>query len=291
MLLSDAHPWLRAQCQQTSREPQTFLRTQRVPEPQLQPVAGHPGARISQSLPELQESRLDLRRNRVACSNTKSSFRARLSRPRSSRVRWRHGADWLQRAPRWGTAVNTWRPTSVIQCQESRTHGARGDNHCLSRYHVGPPTERHRFTRGRHFNPNRWVSRQKKTDRKRDNVEAGGEGSETREADNASNRKGSGGRQGHINIPPSYKHQAGPAGQRSTDSTQRHERSQVTDVAPSGGRGSAAGGGPVRSRCSQQDITARDQRVTKLEQDRKAAHSQTTERKQMPRSWQEERTF
>ncbi|XP_068587133.1 uncharacterized protein [Cebidichthys violaceus] len=227
-LCSDAHPWLRAQCQQTSREPQTFLRTQRVPEPQLQPVAGHPGARISQSLPELQESRLDLRRNRVACSNTKSSFRARLSRPRSSRVRWRHGADWLQRAPRWGTAVNTWRPTSVIQCQESRTHGARGDNHCLSRYHVGPPTERHRFTRGRHFNPNRWVSRQKKTDRKRDNVEAGGEGSETREADNASNRKGSGGRQGHINIPPSYKHQAGPAGQRSTDSTQRHERSQVT---------------------------------------------------------------
>lgn len=44
-------------------------------------IAGHPGARISYSLPELQESCLDLRRNRVACSNTKSSFRARLSRP------------------------------------------------------------------------------------------------------------------------------------------------------------------------------------------------------------------
>ncbi|XP_031702191.1 uncharacterized protein LOC116382895 isoform X2 [Anarrhichthys ocellatus] len=129
-----------------------------------QELAGQPGARISQSLPELQESRLDLRRNRVTCSNTKSSFRARLGRPRSSTVRWQHGADWLQRAPRWGTAVNTWRliwgcrPTSVIQCQE----GARGDDHCVSTFHVGPPTERHRFTRGRHFNPNRWVSDRKR---------------------------------------------------------------------------------------------------------------------------------
>lgn len=52
-------------------------------------IAGHPGARISQSLPELQKSRLALRRNRVACSSsTKSSSRARLSRPRSSRVRY-----------------------------------------------------------------------------------------------------------------------------------------------------------------------------------------------------------
>ncbi|TMS12903.1 hypothetical protein E3U43_017978, partial [Larimichthys crocea] len=36
----DAHPWLCARCQETLREPQTFLRTQReYPEPQLKPVA------------------------------------------------------------------------------------------------------------------------------------------------------------------------------------------------------------------------------------------------------------
>ncbi|KAK5915329.1 hypothetical protein CesoFtcFv8_000927 [Champsocephalus esox] len=56
-------------------------------------LAGHSGARISQSLPELQESRLDLRRNRVACSSTNLGFRARLSRPRSSRVRASGGIE------------------------------------------------------------------------------------------------------------------------------------------------------------------------------------------------------
>ncbi|XP_036951195.1 uncharacterized protein LOC119018006 isoform X2 [Acanthopagrus latus] len=58
-----------------------------------QQLAGHPEARIFQSLPELQESRLDLRRNIVACSNAKSSFRAPFIRPRSSRV------SCSQRAP------------------------------------------------------------------------------------------------------------------------------------------------------------------------------------------------
>ncbi|XP_030270072.1 uncharacterized protein LOC115580187 [Sparus aurata] len=85
--LSDAHPWLRARCQQPLREPQKRSSGPReYPEPQLKLVAGHPEARIFQSLPELQESRLDLWRNIVACSNAKSSFRATLIRPRSSRV-------------------------------------------------------------------------------------------------------------------------------------------------------------------------------------------------------------
>ncbi|KAM7014861.1 uncharacterized protein LKV04_011971 isoform 1-T1 [Tautogolabrus adspersus] len=47
-----------------------------------QQLAGHPEARISQSLPELQERRLDLQRNRITCSRSKSSFKARCSRPR-----------------------------------------------------------------------------------------------------------------------------------------------------------------------------------------------------------------
>lgn len=44
----------------------------------------------------------------------------------------------------------------------------------------------------------------------------------------------------------------------------------------------AAGGGPVGGRCSQQEITAREQKVTTMEQDLEAAHSHTTERKQVP---------
>ncbi|XP_039652069.1 uncharacterized protein LOC120556489 [Perca fluviatilis] len=49
-------------------------------------------------------------------------------------------------------------------------------------------------------------------------------------------------------------------------------------AAPSGGRGSAEGGGPVVG--IQQAITPREQKVTTLEQDLEAAQSQTTERKQ-----------
>ncbi|XP_029281687.1 uncharacterized protein LOC115003882 [Cottoperca gobio] len=59
---------------------------------------------------------------------------------------------------------------------------------------------------------------------------------------------------------------------------------QELSVALSGGRGSAAGGGPVKARCSQQEITAPEQRVTTQGQDLEAAHSQTTERKQCA-SW------
>lgn len=51
-------------------------------------------------------------------------------------------------------------------------------------------------------------------------------------------------------------------------------------TAPSGGRGSAAGGGAVVG--IQQEITPREQKVTTLEQDLEAAQSQTTERKQVP---------
>lgn len=52
-------------------------------------------------------------------------------------------------------------------------------------------------------------------------------------------------------------------------------------VLPSGGRGWAAGRGPVWGQCSQQEITAREQKVTTQERDPQAAHSLTSERKQL----------
>ncbi|XP_036951203.1 uncharacterized protein LOC119018006 isoform X7 [Acanthopagrus latus] len=78
-----------------------------------QQLAGHPEARIFQSLPELQESRLDLRRNIVACSNAKSSFRAPFIRPRSSRVR-----GCSQRAPGAEEAQNEELGECTLQTEE-----------------------------------------------------------------------------------------------------------------------------------------------------------------------------
>ncbi|XP_044050654.1 uncharacterized protein LOC122875502 isoform X2 [Siniperca chuatsi] len=68
-----------------------------------------------------------------------------------------------------------------------------------------------------------------------------------------------------------------------SDLSQQNHTVILQGVAPSGGRGSAAGAGPVRGQCSLQEITAREQRVTTLDRDPEAAHSQTTERKQLCR--------
>ncbi|XP_042261492.1 uncharacterized protein LOC121887811 isoform X7 [Thunnus maccoyii] len=60
---------------------ETFLRTQGVVRTATQTSCWTSRRRISQSQSELQESQLDLWRNTVACSNTKSSFRDRPSGP------------------------------------------------------------------------------------------------------------------------------------------------------------------------------------------------------------------
>ncbi|XP_042260651.1 uncharacterized protein LOC121887811 isoform X5 [Thunnus maccoyii] len=74
--------------------------------------------RISQSQSELQESQLDLWRNTVACSNTKSSFRDRPSGP---------GAPESERR----VATLPWTSVVIAECGSNTCHGATNSSkHC-----------------------------------------------------------------------------------------------------------------------------------------------------------------